>query len=92
MFKYLIYLVNMSFFLLFFLHVLIGYFSCKEMLLFYVDLEFSHLENTLISSATFLVSQFSVILCDWNHWLSAVYSEHRHPCHVSDFSGISSKV
>ena len=36
------------------------------MLLLYVDLEFSHLENTLISSATFLVSQFSVILCDWD--------------------------
>ena len=67
MFKYLIYLVNMSFSLSFFLHVLIGYFSCKEMLLLYVDLEFSHLENTLISSATFLVSQFSVILCDQDH-------------------------
>lgn len=61
--KYLIYLVNVngvSLSLFFLTWVLIGYFSCKEMLLLlYVELECSHLANSHMSSTTFLVWEFS---------------------------------
>lgn len=76
--KYLIYLANVNsdcFHILSYVStcVLIGYFSCKEMVLLFlnIELECSHLENTHI--IVLLLCRFSGILCDWDRQHSAVY-------------------
>ena len=63
------------------------------MLLLYVDLEFSHLKNTLIILLLpWFLSSLSYCAAETTSTVLHTSNEHRRPCHVSDFSGIASKV